>query len=69
MGFEPLLRDVIHEAVVALHGNIELDGESLTTELDPRQVLFASDGTELGPLSRPVLSIVDRADLRLGRVS
>jgi hypothetical protein len=57
-------RDVIHEGVVALHGGIELDGQSLTTELDPRHVLFASDGTELGPLSRLVVSIVQRVDLR-----
>jgi hypothetical protein len=57
-------RDVTHDRVVALHGVVDLDGKLLTVELVPGHVLFASDGTELGPLSCLVDSIFEGLNLR-----
>ncbi|GAA3252995.1 hypothetical protein [Nonomuraea helvata] len=55
---------VTHDRLVALHGMVELDGQTHISELTPDLVLFAADGTELGPLADLVRSTYDGLDLR-----
>ncbi|MGW3353265.1 hypothetical protein ACWDA3_59110 [Nonomuraea rubra] len=57
-------RDVTYDQLVAVHGTLDVDGHPHTSELTPDHVMFAADGTELGPLVELLQATFDTANLR-----